>query len=63
MSGTDMQAAVTDMLAGLIQEGIADSGDYIDADPGAGGKGCESPASSWRDRKSTGGNWPLFPGI
>ncbi len=34
MSGTDMQAAVTDMLAGLIQEGIADSGDYIDADTG-----------------------------
>ena len=34
MSGTDMQTAVTDMLAGLIQEGIADSGDYIDADTG-----------------------------
>ena len=34
MSGTDMQAAVTDMLARLIQEGIADSGDYIDADTG-----------------------------
>ncbi|RKI23011.1 AAA family ATPase [bacterium 1xD8-6] len=29
-----MQTAVTDMLAGLIQEGIADSGDYIDADTG-----------------------------
>lgn len=29
-----MQAAVTDTLAGLIQEGIADSGDYIDADTG-----------------------------
>lgn len=34
MSGTNMQAAVTDTLAGLIQEGIADSGDYIDADTG-----------------------------
>ena len=34
MKGTDMQAAVTDMLAGLIQDGIAESGDYIDADTG-----------------------------
>ena len=34
MNETDIQAAVDDMLAELMQEGIAVSGDYIDADTG-----------------------------
>ena len=34
MNETDIQAAVDDMLAELMQEGIAGSGDYIDADTG-----------------------------
>lgn len=34
MNETDMQAAVNDMLVELMQEGIAVSGDYIDADTG-----------------------------
>ena len=34
MNETDIQAAVDDMLAELMREGIAVSGDYIDADTG-----------------------------
>ena len=32
MSGTDIQTAVDDMLAELMNEGIADKGDYLDSD-------------------------------
>ena len=32
MSETDIQTAVDDMLAELMEEGSADKGDYIDSD-------------------------------